>query len=229
MAKFLTTRGVSYETENIIKNAKRRLVLISPYISIPETLLQSLKDADRRKVEISLVYGKRELSSDERIKLEQLENLSLYYLENLHAKCYFNEEYMVITSLNLLDYSEQNNREMGVLVSITGDKDVFEDARKEAQLIVNSSTKHDLRRSKVHERSRDDKYSHQARTGGFCVRCRTSIPLNMEKPLCRDCFSEWSEYGNPYYQEHYCHTCGAPTPTTIDKPLCHSCYRRLFG
>ena len=229
MAKFLTTRGVSYEIENIIKNANRFLVLISPYVSIPETLLQSLKDADRRKVKIALVYGKRELDYDVRSQLEQLDNLLLYFLENLHAKCYYNENHMVITSLNLLDYSEQNNREMGILVSVAEDKDVFEDAYKEAQLIIHSSTKYDLRRSTIRERPKDT-YSHKAGTGGgHCLRCQTGIPFNLDKPLCPNCYSKWSEYKNPDYQEKYCHRCGAPALTTIDKPLCHRCFKILFG
>ncbi len=230
MSKFLTTRGVSYELENIIKKAKRSLVLISPYVSIiPETLFQSLKDADRRKVKITLVYGKKELVPNVISQLGQLDNLSLYFLENLHAKCYFNEECMVITSLNLLDYSEQNNREMGVLVNVAEDKDVFEDALKEAQLIINSSTKYDLGRSTVRERSKDT-YSHKAWTGGgYCLRCQTGIPLNLDKPLCPNCYSKWLEYKNPDYQEKYCHKCGTPASATIDKPLCHRCYKILFG
>ena len=229
MAKFLTTRGVSYEIENIIKNANRFLVFISPYVSIPETLLQSLKDTDRRKVKIALVYGKRELDYEVRSQLEQLDNLSLYFLENLHAKCYYNENHMVITSLNLLDYSEQNNREMGILVSVAEDKDVFEDAYKEAQLIIHSSTKYDLRRSTIRERPKDT-YSHKAGTGGgHCLRCQTGIPFNLDKPLCPNCYSKWSEYKNPDYQEKYCHRCGAPALTTIDKPLCHRCFKILFG
>ncbi len=230
MAKFLTTRGVSYEIENIINNAKKRLVLISPYVKIPGTLFQSLKDADSRKVKITLVYGKKKgLDPDVISQLRQLDNLSLCFLENLHAKCFFNEECMVITSLNLLDYSEQNNREMGILVSVAEDKDVFEDACKEAQLIIHSSTKYDLRRSTIRERPKDT-YSHKAGTGGgHCLRCQTGIPFNLDKPLCPNCYSKWSEYKNPDYQEEYCHRCGAPALTTIDKPLCHRCFKILFG
>ena len=69
MAKFLTARDTASEIEKIINNAQNRLVLISPFVKIPETLLQNLKVADSRKVKITLVYGKEELNNDERKKL----------------------------------------------------------------------------------------------------------------------------------------------------------------
>ncbi len=107
MAKFLTTRGTSSNLENIINAAERRLVLISPYVRIPETLFPCLKAADKKNVKITLVYGKKGGLSDDLIgQLKQLVNLSLYFDRNLHAKCYFNETSMVITSMNLYDYSE---------------------------------------------------------------------------------------------------------------------------
>ena len=64
-------------------------------------------------MKISVVYGKNQLEPDTFKKLTELKNAKLYYLNNLDAKCYFNEKSMVITSLNLYDFSEQNNREMG--------------------------------------------------------------------------------------------------------------------
>ena len=43
---------------------------------------------------------------------------------------------MVITSLNLYDFSESNNREMGVLLSRMDDKEAYELAVREANMIV---------------------------------------------------------------------------------------------
>lgn len=228
MAKFLTTLGSQAEIENIIDNARNRLVVISPYIRIQETLLQSLKAADRRSVKIVLVYGKDELKPETKSQLEQLSNLSLYFLENLHAKCFFNEESMVITSLNLYESAEGNNREMGVLISRKEDEDCFKDAVKEASVIVSSAAKVELGKPKVRTQSKT-KRSTSGGTGGYCIRCKTLIPLNPDQPLCRDCYDEWAEWENPDYEEKFCHTCGKPTPTTIEKPLCHHCYAVLFG
>lgn len=145
MAKFLTTRGTTSEVEKIINNAQKSVVLITPYVSIPVSLFQNLTDADKRGVRITLVYGKKRLERDVHAHLRRLKNLRVYFLENLHAKCYFNELSMVITSLNLYDFSEQKNREMGVLVTRQDDKDVFTEAVQEAQRIMSFASSQDLR------------------------------------------------------------------------------------
>ena len=115
MAKFLTTSGVSYQVELIIKEAKKKLVLISPYVQISKVLLERLQNASDKGVQIILIYGKDELKPVEKKQLNSIENLKLYYYQNLHAKCYFNEKTMVITSMNLYEFSDKHNREMGVI------------------------------------------------------------------------------------------------------------------
>ena len=85
MAEFLTTQGTSYHLENIIRNANKWLVLLSPYLNITENFLVRLQDADKRKVKILIVYGKNKLKPEGKRKLQELENLSMYYCKNLHA------------------------------------------------------------------------------------------------------------------------------------------------
>lgn len=222
MAEFLTTHGVAFQIENIIKNAKKQLVLISPYLKLSEILLERLKDAERNKVKIILVYGQVGLGSGEREKLKQLDSLSVYFCENLHAKCYFNEESMVITSMNLHEFSEKKNREMGILLSAQEDENVFKEALKEVESIIDSSTKDGLKG--VGKTQRD--YSREVKQNGYCIRCGTFIPCDLEKPFCRDCFLEWVEWENPDYKEYHCHTCGKRAPTSMAKPQCNSCYRK---
>ena len=98
MVKFLTTRGTTSEIESIINNAKNRIVLVSPYIRIPETLFQSIQIADKRNVKTTVVYGKRELKSDVLSNIRSLNNLLLFYHKDLHAKCYLSESEAIITS-----------------------------------------------------------------------------------------------------------------------------------
>ena len=38
--------------------------------------------------------------------------------KNLHAKCYLNEKEALLTSMNLYEYSQEHNDEMGILVSV---------------------------------------------------------------------------------------------------------------
>lgn len=116
MAEFLTTNGTSYNIENIIIEAKNRLVLISPYLQLSKTFYERLKDATNRNVKVTIVYGKDELKPNEKNSLAELKNVELKYFQNLHAKCYLNESKMVITSMNMYEFSEKTNREMGVLL-----------------------------------------------------------------------------------------------------------------
>jgi phosphatidylserine/phosphatidylglycerophosphate/cardiolipin synthase-like enzyme len=113
MAEFLTTTGVSHHIENIIKTAKKNLYLISPYLKLTKNFYERLKDASDRGVVIEIYYGKNELDFTEKQKLNQLRNVQLFFSANLHAKCFYNEETMVITSMNMYEFSEKNNREMG--------------------------------------------------------------------------------------------------------------------
>ncbi len=255
MAKFLKTADIRSALDGIIREADKQVTLISPFIRISVPLFQTLKIADSRKVRIRLVYGKKkELDSDVRSQLEQLDNLSLAFLQNLHAKCFFNEKQALVTSLNLYDFSEQNV-EMGILISAKEDTLLFIDVTKEAEnicsptlaekvqlrdskiekvgkgiikvgkLVSDSLTEDDSKRSKPTSRTRTTIRTKQT---GFCIRCRTSIPYNLDSPYCRDCWKKWKEGGeNPDYIERHgsCHTCGRPAPTSKARPQCISCYK----
>jgi len=219
MAEFLTTKGISAHIEDIIRNAKNKLVLISPYIQLSKIFLERLQDTDRRNVKITLVFRKGALKPDEGSQLSQLKNLSLYFCEDLHAKCYFNEERMLLTSMNMYESSEKN-REMGVLIRANDDRELFGDALKEAESIVNASAKDDLKKHK------DVSYYPRTDRKGYCIRCRRPIPYDLDRPHCYECFLEWVEWGNRDYEESYCHACGEPAPVTKAMPRCDSCYDR---
>lgn len=65
------------------------------------------------------------------------------------------------------------------------------------------------------------------RHSGYCMRCKKSIKMNPEKPLCSDCYKEWKIYSNPEYTEKYCHSCGKPNKGSLLKPVCYECYKKL--
>src|SRR3990172_3309773 len=125
MAKFLNTSKAYAEIEDIVSKARNKLVLISPYIKIPKNLLERLKYADNQRVAITLVCRKEDLNPEQRDALATMSNLELRFMINLHAKCFYNEASMVITSLNLYESSAQNNREMGILLTAKDDRDIF--------------------------------------------------------------------------------------------------------
>jgi phosphatidylserine/phosphatidylglycerophosphate/cardiolipin synthase-like enzyme len=147
MAEFLTTSGTSHHIENIIIEAKLKLILVSPYLKISKTLFERLKDASNRRVLIKIIFGKDELKPNEKNSLAELRTVELFYFENLHAKCYFNESKMDVTSMNMYQFSERTNREMGVLIDSVTDKVLYEKAASEAFSILQSSEQSQLKKN----------------------------------------------------------------------------------
>ncbi|WP_051412153.1 phospholipase D family protein [Halonatronum saccharophilum] len=139
MAEFLTTVATSYQIENIIKDAEECLILISPYLKINNTLYERLLDADKRGVIITLIYGKKEISNSEKEKLKKICNLNLHYISNLHAKCYCNENKAIISSMNLYEFSERNNREMSILINRFKERKLYKEISNEIESIKNNS------------------------------------------------------------------------------------------
>ncbi len=139
MAKFLNTSATNYYLEEMIKTAKDRLILISPFLRLNERIKELLEDKDRLKIDVRIVYGKSELQPEEVNWLKGLSYIRTSFCKNLHAKCYLNEENCIITSLNLYEFSQVNNNEMGVLIDRQNDTDLYRDAYEEAQRIIRIS------------------------------------------------------------------------------------------
>lgn len=221
MAKFLTTLETSAKIEKIIRQAKKELTLITPYLKLTQIFHDRLVDAGSRNIKIKLIYGKEELNPKDLESLKELKNLELYFCENLHAKCYFNENLMVISSMNLHEFSQTNNREMGVQIKLAEDAELFNDAKNEAISIITASEK-ETSESKIlnleeHKKKDKDK--------GYCLRCKTEIEYNPQRPLCRKCYDVWIKFAEPYYQESFCHECGKESQSSYAHPLCRDCWQ----
>jgi hypothetical protein len=251
MAKFLTTHSTASEIDNIIRNAQEWLVIISPFIQLTPIFLERLRDAGVNNVKITIVYGKTELKPEVLQGLSTIQNMSLYYCDNLHAKCYCNRDHAVVTSMNLLGYSEKNNREMGILLHRDSEAEVYGEIYTEIKSIINASIPIPLTQNRVPVSTQTYSYPQpqQSTRGqeksvlrglggliggainnlfsqGYCIRCHERIELDPEHPLCRECYREWNRYKNPEFVDEYCHNCGKRTKTTKAKPLCKSCYSK---
>ena len=227
MAKFLTTTQISAELETLIKSAQDDVIIISPYLKVNERLQDFIVDADRNRVRFTLIYGKQDMRPAEREWINQLTNGETGFVPNLHAKCYLNEAAAIVTSMNLYEFSQQNNDEMGILVTREADPDLFEDIRTEAQRLGRKAGVQWGKQSAATEAELSggtlDETPPNTKLAGYCIRCRKRIKLDRAKPLCLQCYREWVKYKNESYPEKYCHNCGEPMATTFSKPLCGSC------
>ena len=153
MAEFLNKEKLLEWIPRIIETSEKELIIVSPYIQVSDKIISLLKKAEKRSVEITLIYKEGELSKKEREKFDEIENLNLLFHSNLHSKCLYNEKYLLLTSMNLYEYSQKHNREMGVLFRRTDDEangwndykngkdddSIFQDAIEEIRSILSSS------------------------------------------------------------------------------------------
>ena len=234
MAEFLDTEGVSHRLVQIIKNANERLVIISPFLKINKRIKELLADRDRLKIDVRVVYGKNELQPEENNWLESMASIRTSFLQDLHAKCYLNENEALLTSMNLYEFSQVNNYEMGIIVSHEEEPDLYNSIREESKRIIRASEEIRVTVAKVEAADDDielspetEAPSRQVPASGFCIRCNGDLPVNPAQPYCRSCYGSWrrNEKDKTYKEEH-CHTCGSEHAATLLKPVCRSCYRK---
>ena len=227
MAEFLTRHGIVHHLHRIIDKAEKELVLISPYIKTAEETQELLKET-KRSTTINVIYGKEKLRSKEESFLKGL-SINTTFRENLHAKCYLNENEALLTSMNLYQFSQENNDEMGILVSKREDRDLYEAIYKQATRYIGNSeaAESDGGRSATKKtRRKKGRATTKTSKAGFCVRCKTDLPVKPTEPYCKRCYASWKRYENKTYEEKHCHTCGKEHTATLLKPLCPSCYKK---
>ena len=214
MARFLNTEEISSELSRIIDSGDGRLLLISPFLRLNRRLREALELQDRKKRDIRIVYGKSDLHPEESEWLAST-RIRTSFREHLHAKCYMNESRALITSMNLYEFSQQNNDEMGILLDRDDDTELYGAVKREAERIL--------------ELSDELVVSGEQSTlpvMGFCLRCAEKIPFSIERPYDDRHYSSWARFKNKDYEENHCHACGEDHKTSMAKPLCRSCFRK---
>ncbi|WP_415779510.1 hypothetical protein, partial [Elizabethkingia occulta] len=92
---------------------------------------------------------------------------------------------------------------------------------------VNSALKDQRKSREEYQTKNVDKQNKIIHSKGYCIRCRTSIKLDLEKPLCWDCYKIWSVYEDPFYKEKFCISCGKENNTNFNRPACLKCFKEL--
>lgn len=124
MSTFLTGDTLNDAIDSIIVDAKKFVYITSPYIKLDNHFKErfDLIKGDP-SIYLQILFGKNEKDFYRSIKSKDLEyfksfpNVSIIYEPRLHAKSYVNETEGIITSMNLYDYSAENNVEYGIAFS----------------------------------------------------------------------------------------------------------------
>jgi phosphatidylserine/phosphatidylglycerophosphate/cardiolipin synthase-like enzyme len=252
MADFLDAPGVGAAFIEIIKYAEKQIFIVSPYISLTPHNKKYLQSIDGKKIPISIVYRSDTNPKQEDLAfLKQLQSTQLYKCNDLHAKCYINEQFGIITSMNLYEHSQSNNWEMGVRFSRETDPDLYAQTSEEVDRILQASSPENSDRTatasqRTYEprkptRTISPKLKVPPKKGlfekvvdsvlgetAYCIRCGKTIDYNPEKPYCPKCFASWARFNNPDYKEKVCHKCGTKHTTTKTRPVCNDCYKTYY-
>ena len=225
MAKFLDTTGVSHYLQQLINKANDKLVLVSPYLKINARIKQSLDDKDLMKIDIRIVYGKNDLHPDENNWLKSKQNIRSYFCKDLHAKCYLNENEDILTSMNLYEFSQVNNNEMGIYIERSSDPDLYKDIYNEVQRLIRTSDEIVVSVEKAKKEAapaaKSEPQATVSKKNGFCIRTGVEIPFSVEKPMSYEAYKIWSKYSDSEYPEKFCHFSGEPSngDTSVSRPI----------
>lgn len=135
MAKVLTTKQSAAALEDILRKAKKEIYLISFSFIISDTFITRIRQAVERGIIVNMVYGKS-IRRDSYDQLITMPNLNIYFRANMHAKVFANETKCVIGSMNFSEASENNNIELGVLLSAQNDAEAYGDAMTHCKELI---------------------------------------------------------------------------------------------
>lgn len=120
--QFLFDNQLIAALEKLIKEAKNKLFLVSPFIDLDDRIKDALREKiERHDFELLVLFGKNENNYYKSMKkdsfefLKQFPNIEIRYNDRLHAKFYQNDFDFIMTSLNLYNYSLAKNIEVGIL------------------------------------------------------------------------------------------------------------------
>jgi len=215
MPKFLNTTGVSYHLEELIKSTKDKLTLISPYLQLNERIKEHLNNLNIQKKDIRIIFRENKLGIEESNWLGNQIGIRTSNCKNLHAKCYMNEHEAIITSMNLYEFSQQNNNEMGIYISKDVDPELFADTAAEVERLLRISEEIRVTVQKVKDSNPAEKKAIASKTKskhiGYCIRHGVEIPFNVNRPFSSKGWDSWSKHGNGEYPEKFCHYSGEPS------------------
>jgi phosphatidylserine/phosphatidylglycerophosphate/cardiolipin synthase-like enzyme len=232
MAKFLTTKQISSELEELIKDADKILYLVSPYLKLSKDFQELINSRNKNEKKTIIIYGKYELTPEQLKFLTGLRHVYLKFHENLHAKCYVNDTKLIITSLNFYEYSMINNKEMGVLydtISNPDDQEIYSKALDHIKFIEENSNDKPFELSNAEKKiethkqvaAKSELKKSNGNQLGYCIRTGVEIPFDIEKPMTYESYKSWNKFGDHDYPEKFCHFSGEPSngETSINKPI----------
>ena len=104
------------QIKEMFQKETKQLIIVSPFIDTNNELIEMLSSSSA-KIHFFIREPKpnrrKEIQKINTIK-EGLPNVNFIEIKDLHAKAYISKDYSIVTSLNLLKHSQENNFELGI-------------------------------------------------------------------------------------------------------------------
>jgi phosphatidylserine/phosphatidylglycerophosphate/cardiolipin synthase-like enzyme len=148
MPKLLNREQLVEQIQELISSAQQYIYLICPYIGLDakSSVILALESANNRGIDINIIYSKGFKKKAGQDQLKKYRRVKLCYIKDLHMKVYLSDKVAIVSSINLYDFSIENNLECGILIQ-RGD-----DLWKE----VYSMIKNDIYKNMIVEKKREE-------------------------------------------------------------------------
>ena len=245
MAEFFTGDLLNHQILEIIKHPHDgHVIMVSPYIKFHQRIMDELNEhKSNTKPLLTVVFGKSAgnyKKSIDRVDLEFLmnyPNVQIRHEERLHAKFYGNGSDYMMSSMNLYDFSQNNNIEFGIKLNLSEEpleqfeknaSKFIQDVITRSELIyqnnavseettfmgfenvVNSVDRKNrgIVTPKKQPSSKKATFIGNVDNTGYCIRTGEKIKFNMRMPMTQESFRVWSIFKENFYPENYCHCTG---------------------
>lgn len=141
MARFLATNGVGYLTEGILMSSKESLTLVMHTFRMSDAFLEHIVEANEKGVDIKIIFGANELTLPQQEAVSYLDNVSLYHLETVKTYCCFNEDLLLLSSMNPTEFEDKESKHMGMLIEHQNDETLYKEVIQETYALISDATK----------------------------------------------------------------------------------------
>ncbi|WP_299382569.1 hypothetical protein [uncultured Lacinutrix sp.] len=105
---FIPPLEIASKIMTLIEESKKELILVSPYVELSKwnKMRKCIDRAINRGVKITFVARK---NAKQNLSFLQRPEINLVLVNDLHAKLYLNDDYAIVTSQNIVYYSDINS------------------------------------------------------------------------------------------------------------------------
>ena len=119
--EFIEPLEISSKIMTLIEQAEKELIIVSPYVDVSkwDKMRKCLERAVKRGVKVKFIARK---NAKQDLSFLISINIKPILIDDLHAKFYVNESYGIVTSQNMVHYSDVNSIDIGYITETKDEK-----------------------------------------------------------------------------------------------------------